>query len=441
MTKTNSPNIIFACQFQFAINHPDKFKIFTPTMARNHIGWMFNYFSNVKKRAINMFDYFEGKINKVNKANLVLENGEYATEEEVSKRKQDYLKYLKNSHLWRGIISFNNDYIDGSIKLEELEKLVSKEVMPRFLRHCGFKDIDKMSYQIALHTNTDNYHFHLSFIEKEPNYICSNGKIKYRRKGLISNEEKNYLKRELAHAIDRHREFTPMVIKTNKEIDDLKKYFKPTERNFILRDYEDLVLEENILKLGKLLNDKRKGKSGRIKFNSIYDKEIKDLTKNIKEYLFNNKRSSLYKTNKEFKESLNNINLYFHSICEDNHIKDNKYKSDYVKEKEEYINNYVYNAIVNHASFKFGRLKKNHRYLSDNEIIQEAILKQYKKTKKQGKLELVTKYLTNMTKESRFKNKYKIEQSIKSINSEMEEAVEEFSKLFKTNDNGKEDSI
>ena len=42
----------------------------------------------------------------------------------------------------------------------------------------------------------------------------------------------------------------------------------------------DLLLEENILLLGKLLDD-RNLPNRRVKFNSINDKEIKDLTKKI----------------------------------------------------------------------------------------------------------------------------------------------------------------
>ena len=81
----------------------------------------------------------------------------------LEKRKKDYVKYFKKSNLWQGIISFDNEYINESIELESLEKKMVKEVLPRFFRKCGFKDIDKMSYQIALHTNTKHYHFHIHF--------------------------------------------------------------------------------------------------------------------------------------------------------------------------------------------------------------------------------------------------------------------------------------
>lgn len=436
MTKT--PKVIFRCNFKFAMDHPDRPFTYTEVSARNMIGGMYNYFSNVKKCAMNMFDYFEGKINKVETANLVLENGKYATVEEIEKRKKSYIKYFKKSNLWQGIISFDNDYINESIELEELEKKIVKEVLPKFFKKCGFKDIEKMSYQVALHTNTDNYHFHISFIEKEPNYVCDNGNIRYRRKGVFSKEEKDFLKTEVIHTIDRHREFTPLAVSLNKDIEELKKYFKSNTRNFVLKNYDDLVLEENILRLGKLLYDKRNGKDSRIKFNSIYDKEIKDLTKNIKRYLFKDKRSELYKCEESFKKSLNDINDYFHRLNKENNIK-SKYKSDYSLKKEEYVDNYIFNAIVNHSFYKFSRLKKDKNYLNDDDIIREAILKIYKKNKKQSKADILIDYLKNTTEQSKFKNKYKIEQSIKNINSEMEEAITEFSKLFQ-NDNSKDNA-
>lgn len=432
MTKT--PKVVFKSRFEFALEHPDRKINRTDVSARNIIGGMYNYFSNVKKRAMNMFDYFEGRINKIERANLVLENGKYATKEDIEKRKKDYVKYFKKSNLWQGIISFDNEYINESIELESLEKKMVKEVLPRFFRKCGFKDIDKMSYQIALHTNTKHYHFHISFIEKAPNYICDNGSIKHRRKGVLSSAEKNFLKNEVIHMIDRHKEFTPLVISSNEKIEEIKKYFKPNTRNFILYNYDDLILEENILRLGSLLDKKRNGKSSKIKFNSIYDKEIKDLTKNIKNYLFNNKKSELYKHNKEFNNSINNINEYFLKISKENNIKA-KYESDYSKNKRQYVDNFVYNAIVNSALYKYEKVKRKSKLIKSDDIINEAIFKMYKKNHKQSKSEILINYLKNNNDKLKFKNKYKIEVSIKNINYEMEEAQKEFSKLFQNENN------
>ena len=67
--------------------------------------------------------------------------------------------------------------------------------------------------------------------------------------------------------------------------------------------------------------------------------------------------------------------------------------------------------------------------------MQEAILKAYKKNKKQSKYDLLVSYLSSTNKSNQFKTKYKVEQSIKKINEEMDEAVSEFSKLFETEKN------
>ena len=424
----SSPKVVVKLDFTKAINSIDRFNNISDKTADNFIKGMFNYLSNLEKRAMNMFDYYVGKINNHDETNLVMKNGEYASNEDMNKLKKDYKNYFQNANLHRGIISFDKDYLDESIEYSTLEKKLVKEVIPKFLKYVGYKDINKMDYVASLHTNTMHPHFHFSFIEKEPNFIGSDNKVQYRRKGKFTEKEINFLKNEIMHTIDRHREFTPLVVKTNKEIDELKRYFNPKDRNYILKDKSNLILEENILRLGQMLYEYRNGKKGKIKFNSIYNKEIKTLTKNIKKYLFDNKESSLYKKDDEFKKSLEDINNYFIKINEDNNIKKFNYKSDYSKSKEEYIDNYVYNAIVNCAFYKYSKVKSNK--ISSNDIIEEAVLKLYKKNKLNDKFNILLNYLSK----NRFNNKYKIEQTIKKINEEMEEAKTEFSKLFKVDD-------
>ena len=142
-----SPNVVVACRYNLALNHPDRRVKYSKTSAERSINGIFKYYSDNKKRVVNMFDYFTGKINKEKESNLVIENGKYATEEEIKNRKKEYLKYFENSNLWLGVLSFNNDYIDSRIKLDDLEQVIIKKVMPKFLSYCGFTDIDKMSYQ------------------------------------------------------------------------------------------------------------------------------------------------------------------------------------------------------------------------------------------------------------------------------------------------------
>ncbi|MEG1647981.1 MAG: hypothetical protein RRY16_02855 [Bacilli bacterium] len=68
-----------------------------------------------------MIDYYTGKINKHENINLIIEDGSYATDDELKNKKKRYGKYIKNSNLWQVIVSFNNPYIDSSIKLEDLK--------------------------------------------------------------------------------------------------------------------------------------------------------------------------------------------------------------------------------------------------------------------------------------------------------------------------------
>ena len=90
---------------------------------------------------------------------------------QIEKRKKRFVKYAENSNLWQCVISFNNDYLNENISLQELEQELIKNVLPRFFRKMGFKDKKCMAYNLSFHTDTDNLHIHFSFIEKKPNYV------------------------------------------------------------------------------------------------------------------------------------------------------------------------------------------------------------------------------------------------------------------------------
>ena len=68
--------------------------------------------------------------------------------------------------------------------------------------------------------------------------------------------------------------------------------------------------------------------------------------------------------------------------------------------------------------------------INENNIIQEIILNHYLKNKKQTRKDILKSYLSNYNTKNMFKNKNAIEQAIKNINEEMEDAQKEFSKLF-----------
>lgn len=435
---TKSPKVIFNSIFTLALNNPDsKYKNHSKSIKR--VQKMYDYYTNEEKRAMSMYDYYTGKLTKENTMNLIKEDGTFATEKEVEKRKKLAVKYLENSNLWQGVLSFNNDYINENIDIHKLEKELATNILPKFFKRCGFKDTNKMFYQLALHTDTDNLHFHFSFMEKEPNYIYHKNKIGYRRSGELSQNEIDFLKSQVVHTIEKEKIYTPLLKEANKEIEELKKYFSPKEKNYLLRDKKDLILEEKILRLGQLLYKERYDNDSKIKYGSIKDKEIINLTKDIKNYLFSKNNDNFKLEYNNFKESLNKINNYFYKINEDNNIKDIVVDTTLTDSKNKYIDNYIYNAIVNYANYNYKKESKNITKIKENDIIQEIILKHYLDNKKQTRKNILKTYFTNTNSNQKFRNKQEIENAIKSINDEMDEAQKEFSKLF--NSNNKENNL
>ena len=426
---TNSPKVVFNYEFELAINNRARKRLNIEALLKRTTA-MFDYYSNVEKRAMGLLDYYTGRINKTDTMNLVLEDGSYATKEQIEKRKKDYSKYIQKSNLSKCVISFNNDYLNENIDVHRLEQLLVKDVIPMYLKKCGYVDINKMSYQLSLHTDTDNLHFHFSYIEKEPNYRYGNNKIGYKRKGTIKQEEIDFLKNEIHHVIEKEKIYTPLLMKTNKEIDELKKYFKPNEKNFLLKDKKDLLLENKILELGKLLYDSRNGKNEKIKFNSIKDKQMRELTFEIKRYIFSKNNPEFNKEYDSFKLSLGKINDYFHQVAKDNKIKNIKENTTLIDGKIKYLDNYIYNAIVNYSHKYYGHKKKIK--LTENDIVKEIVYCDYLKNKRQTRYDILKPYVSNSNK--KFANKKNIERAIHNIDYELDQASKEFSKMFNIKD-------
>ena len=417
---SSSPKVVVVNMFtpsfkNLNYKYPTKDRVHSSTMN------MFDYYADNKKKAFFMLDYFQGKFGKEKEMNIMFENGEYATQDEINKRKKQYEKYIENSNIEKLVISFPEGYLEQNVDIKKFEKDMAKHIIPMFLKKCGYDDIKNMSYQFALHTDQDNLHFHLSFCEKKPNYKIKGNKLAYRHAGKLTQKEMGFLKNEIEHYIEKEKYFTPLLKETNQELEELKKYFNPKDKNFLLNDKEDLLLEDKIIKLGELLS-KTRDNNNRIKFGSIKDEEIIKLTKDIKKHIFSKKDTDFYVSHQEFKKSLNEINEYFKNIAKSNHsdIVDNSL----IKNKEKYFNNYVLNAIVNHSNYE------NKKKISEEEIIQNIVYKNYQ-NKRQTRFNILSNYLSTLSKPSRFSNKYKIKEAVKSINDELEDAQREFDKLFK----------
>lgn len=450
-----SPKVVFKSKYCLALNCRDnKNKSLNYKEDRlKDVDDMVDYFSNEKKKTVGMFEYYMGHTRKEN-YNLILEDGSNATKKDIAKIKTEYKKYIENSNLWKGILSFKREYLDENIDIKTLEQKIAKEVMPQFLKYCGFKDIKNMSYVFSIHTNRKHQpHIHFAFIEKKPNFICANNKLGYRRKGKISIDEQNYLKRLVELAIEREKYYTPLLKKTNEDIDYLKSYFNPKERNFTLRNVNEIYIEEDILKLGELIKQYREQNnqtSKKVKYNSIKNnelgKEIKSLTKEIKKYLFNDDTSILYASRKDINKDLENLNNYFDELNKNNNIEELTSDNSIVNKKEEYIDNYIYNSIVNHSLYKYEHIsmivknKNNMDKITIDDLIQEVAYQNSKRNKyndKQRRKLVLDNYFKGNSSISKFPSKHQMEKALKNINYEMEKASQEFSKLFNYDDKSK----
>lgn len=420
MTKQN---IVVRTKYKLSLNNKDRSKMFS-SKDQNYVNGIIDYFADEEKRALNLIDYFTGKINKHEDINFVMENGKYASKEELERRKKYISKQFQNSNIWQVVLSVPQNLVDKNIKWEDLDEKVAKKIIPETLKRMGFKDIKNMSYGFSRHMNTKNPHYHIYFMEKKPNTVNQNNTLGYRRKGKIPRGVINYLKNETMLTIERESKFKPMSIDINKDIEEFKKYFNPKTKNYVLYNKDNIILEDKILRLGKLLDERDISYNSKIKFNSIKDDEIKLLTKDIKDYLFRKNKDLIF-TKSDFNKRLDNINDYLSSVAKRNGIKKADIDLSYSKNKEKYLDNYILNAIVNHSRYHY-RKNKEKISIDTDDIIQAIILNNYKKNKKYSKKDIIL----NSLSKNNYSNKAKIRSAVKNINNEMERASEEFSKLF-----------
>jgi len=142
----------------------------------------------------------------------------------------------------------------------------------------------------------------------------------------------------------------------------------------------------------------------------------------------------LYDDYSEFKSSLSSINEYLINVNKENNVSNIEVDKTLIETKNKYIDNYMFNAIVNHADFLFKNKSKKYKTLDEDDILREIILKEYKKYQKQTRYNILENYLSNTSPKLKYQNKHKIINAVKNINAEMEEAQREFSKLFQSNE-------
>lgn len=407
--------------------------------------------SYVDNSSSSMFDYFMGgkkeeetlNHNQMKREEMaMIKTGEYITDKDVINLQKNWINYIENSNIQMSVLSFNQDYIDANISVKELQKKITIDLMPKFLSYCGHENPkDNLEWIVALHNDRENnYHFHISWIEKNKSFRNRANQINFKNKLILSDKEINFMKRQSCLTVERKRLYTPAVINLESKFDDLKKYFNPNDNNFTLKNIDDVLLEEKIIKLGFLLNEIRTTDKKYIKYNSLPKNEIgnetRKLVKEIKKEIFKNYDLKIAK--EQINSSIERINELLTDIDKRNNISNIGFEdiknNKMIQEKLLKNENYIMNAIVNHAlyNYEYNRknIKKDNFCMNDilMQVSYENYIKDYEnlKFKKYNKTQI--KLLKNFLRGK--KNKSKCTNAFDRLAFQQEKIIEEFYKMF-----------
>ncbi len=396
----------------------------------------------------NLFDYMMGgkkessimELNSMKREKMMMDkSGKYVSDSEACKKNFYWSKLFDKSNIHLSVLSFNKDYVDQNIGIDELQKELATKIMPMFLKRCGYENPNQtMDWVVALHSAVDrnNYHFHIGFIEKKESYRTTDNKLHFKQRLNLNEEELNFMKRQSILSIERAKVFTPSLIKLNQSLEEYKKFFNPKERSFTLKNIKNIDLEYKILRLGYLLNQVRQN-SKHIKYNSLpknhIGKEIRLLTQDIKKNILSSKEINLSK--KEIDKSIEEINTIFKNIDIENHISNVGFEdakdSKLVQDKLEKYDNYVLNAIVNNSLYVYNNRFTSKSAISINDIMNEAVLLVYLNQKKNKK--------TNLLKNS-FQKNYSYQKAVTSalgrLKYQQDKVAEQFYQMLSENEKG-----
>lgn len=430
---------------------------------KEYIGGFFDYSRNEEKTNVSvddyiqsknnssMFDYFMGgkKTERIMSENqmkreemAMLKNGRYLLDTEVPTMQRRWNNYIEDSNIQMTVLSFYQDYIDSNINIKDLQKKIAVDIMPKFFSYCGYENPkDNLEWIVALHADRENnYHFHISWIEKNKCYRNSDNKLEHRIKLKLSDKEINFLKRQTSLTIERNLLYKPALIELNKNLNELQKYFNPNNYNFTLRNIKELNLEEQIVELGFLVSQVRDTNKKYIKYNSLPKNEvgnrIRKLTQTIKREIF--KDPSLKDQKQSIDKSIDKINNILIDIDIRNNISDVGFESaidnKLIQSKLEKNDTYILNSIVNHALYNFNfykhKIKKDNFRLEDiiNEIAYQNYTSDYKNMNYKKIKFYKTKVLTNC-----FEKKLVSKEIIKTLNklkNEQDNVAHKFYEMF-----------
>ena len=427
---------------------------------RKYILGFYDYSRDEQKAKTSMFDYYMGskksddvmERNKMRREEMaMLKDGTFIKDDMVDGLKNDWGNYLENSNVNLAVLSLYQDYVDENIAIEDLQEEVTTKIMPKFLKYCGYQDPAKnIEWVVSLHCDRENnYHFHIAWIEKNKCYKLKNNKLGHRYKLKLDENENNFMKRQVSLSIERSKLYKPALIKINEDLEHLLSFFNPKDRNFTLKNISDLYLEEDIIRLGYLLTQVRNKDKKYIKYGSLpkneIGKEIRILTNEIKDKLFNYK-SELRLSKNEVDESIEKLNDIFLDIDKRNNISNIGFESAFdnklIKDKLEKLDNYILNAIVNHALYNYNynkekTNKKSSKILLEDIISEVAIIiykdkvnQNYFKNKKKYRLKTLENYFLY----GNYRNSDKLSNALRRLSKDSDEAAKQFYEMLSDNE-------
>lgn len=426
---------------------------------RKYILGFYDYSRDEKKSKTSMFDYYMGskksedvmERNKMRREEMaMLKDGTFIKDDMVEDMKNSWGNYLENSNVNLAVLSLYQDYVDENIAIEDLQKEVATKIMPKFLKYCGYQDPSKnLEWIVSLHCDRENnYHFHIAWIEKNKCYKLKNNKLGHRYRLKLNENENNFIKRQVSLSIERSKLYKPALIKINQDLEHLQSYFNPKDKNFTLKNISDLYLEVDIIRLGYLLTQVRDTNKKYIKYGSLpkneIGKEIRILTNEIKDKLFNSK-NELKLSKVEVNNAIEKLNDLFLDIDKRNNISnvgfENAFDNKMIIDKLEKSNNYILNSIVNHALYNYDYKKrktnKKTSKISLEDIINETAIVIYKskinqnyfKNKKKFRLKALENYFIY----GKYNNYDKLSSALRRLSRDSDEAAKQFYEMLSDN--------
>ena len=171
-------NIVFICKYykpsdKYNAKHEDKIR------KREFLSCngSYNYVSYVDTGSLDSVpkDYTEYVGNSEKSCGVFSAKGLLSDDE-----KRELREMLRDTQscIWDCVISFREEFGDEYCRDYEQAYNFLKKELPKFFTRAGL-DKDNIVWYAGLHENTENKHIHISFFEKEPQFMKNNKTFSY----------------------------------------------------------------------------------------------------------------------------------------------------------------------------------------------------------------------------------------------------------------------